>query len=549
MASPYEQLRALHVTAGNNIMVSPPDHPPGPSSVAGILNTTIPSRVTPAVALEKKASEDGKRLQLVANENIAAGDLIYSIKSPLLNIVGNGEESLRITCDNCFAKRDEPGPSKTGVFVSTVPRDDVKLLACGGCKVLKYCNKKCQKAAWTNHHKHECKIISDVKTAAELGPDGKPIVYHHQFRCMARLLLLHHNEEKMLGEHRKQFAEATRSLVDVLDKYIKSGISRITLLSLACAMDQCEVAIKLPLIKDSNRMCDPLLESTLAMGGTCFDPFLSLIEHSCEPNTWIVHEGKKLRVRAMCDITADTVLKSRYIEHTASDYELTRPALDELYHIRCACSMCKKAETALHGTPKAIALKTNIDKYFASTPSMATADDIREAENAIKDMLDAGFGYNVIPMRSLHQRLVKGHLNKMDYAKALKICLRQYYLVEPNHIPLLTPSERLNTMFLLISCIGQKHLLPHLKYKYVLETKKWFGADSKVTQFEQAIFDELVENIKRMAAAKGFLFLNHVVLAESEVERETFVKDIYELLNSWWFHDSGFAIPTGVTVS
>ena len=40
-----------------------------------------------------------------------------------------------------------------------------KWYICGGCKLVKYCSRKCQKISWNKqNHAYQCKIICHIKT-------------------------------------------------------------------------------------------------------------------------------------------------------------------------------------------------------------------------------------------------------------------------------------------------------------------------------------------------------------------------------------------------
>lgn len=68
---------------------------------------------------------------------------------------------------------------------------DLTFMTCGGCKTVYYCSRKCQKEAWSDHHKLECKALITAKEQNCISDAGRPLVLSQRFRFMLRLLLQH----------------------------------------------------------------------------------------------------------------------------------------------------------------------------------------------------------------------------------------------------------------------------------------------------------------------------------------------------------------------
>jgi hypothetical protein len=95
---------------------------------------TIPERVTYKAQIKAaRSSIEGTGHGLVVEKPVPAGDLIFSIKERLLNIVDDGDGALARTCNNCFMALTPAG--------SALYNKDVKFPMWSGYKTLYYCSK------------------------------------------------------------------------------------------------------------------------------------------------------------------------------------------------------------------------------------------------------------------------------------------------------------------------------------------------------------------------------------------------------------------------
>ncbi|XP_042508779.1 histone-lysine N-methyltransferase ASHR1 isoform X2 [Macadamia integrifolia] len=88
---------------------------------------------------------------------------------------------------------------------------------------------------------------------------------------------------------------------------------------------------------NAHTICD----SELRPLGTGLYPVVSIINHSCLPNSVLVFEGKEAVVRALEPIPKGTEVMISYIE-TAGSTETRLKALKEQYLFTCTCSRCMK---------------------------------------------------------------------------------------------------------------------------------------------------------------------------------------------------------------
>jgi hypothetical protein len=82
---------------------------------------------------------------LAANCDLEPGQVIIQITNPLLLVVE--EAALGTVCAQCCFQSD-------------------RLKKCAGCKVVQYCSKDCQRAAWKSTHKGECPIYRSLPQIA-----------------------------------------------------------------------------------------------------------------------------------------------------------------------------------------------------------------------------------------------------------------------------------------------------------------------------------------------------------------------------------------------
>jgi hypothetical protein len=74
--------------------------------------------------------------------------------------------------------------------------------------------------------------------------------------------------------------------------------------------------------------------------GICLEPFASMVNHCCDPNSWWVFNGCEFQLRAIREIPAGEELTISYIGIT-ENFEFRQEMLLN-WGINCACAMCKK---------------------------------------------------------------------------------------------------------------------------------------------------------------------------------------------------------------
>ena len=241
------------------------------------------------------------------------------------------------------------------------------------------CRQDCQKNAWTRHHKWECKVLNSLR-----GTANERATLNADFRCILRLILLHQNKklsvqfgneilslkttgEKTLARNKYDESAQSMAIILLLCTYKNTDITGPQIVQLvlkvSIAVPEKErflmttqlnnngVGIDIPVLR-GRRLVQPLLGYSIR-AGWCFEPFVSMINHSCEPDAWWVFEGKELRVRAAVDISTDEELTFTYVGGQG-EYGKRRDFLESNWGIRCTCVLCSQGNRTPLSLPKGL---------------------------------------------------------------------------------------------------------------------------------------------------------------------------------------------------
>ncbi|XP_073984319.1 SET and MYND domain containing, class 3 isoform X2 [Rhodnius prolixus] len=222
-------------------------------------------------------------------------------------------------CDHCYAERE--------------------LLSCSGCRYVKYCDKSCQKSAWS-YHKNECINLRKL-------PSGKEVPN------TARLLLRLITKLKKGGEQEKGNYDKNkfRFFKDLQSHYsqIKEDNKRMEhAVSLYGVLKGFMEENNLPNFSEFTGIYGRvvvnsfnILDGDMNNLGTGIYLGASTIDHSCEPNAVAVFSGTSITIRTIKDIPEFKWSKVRicYIDSLKSTEE-RRSALLEQYYFLCDCPRC-----------------------------------------------------------------------------------------------------------------------------------------------------------------------------------------------------------------
>ena len=270
------------------------------------------------------------------------------------------------------------------------------------------------------------------------------------------------------------------------------------------------------------------------------DTFVSLIQHRCQPNALLWYEGPELRVRASKEIRKGDELTFCY-SPVPYDYTNRQLSLVQQWGIDCACDLCESKGP--------VSLPEGSLRNRAMTLSTLIANvNLAEVETAIQDILQAGYGYGTVPLWDLYFQTIRVNLQRGKTSDCLKAALKMYYLVEPAQIPQTVLSDRISTLYVIVSLMNVpqrnstkleefpdqvKYIIPHvffhLRARLVAATEKCFGADSAVAKFEKKTLRDMLETLEEVAQKQGHKF-EYEPLKNNNRETRAFVEKMNELL-------------------
>ena len=96
---------------------------------------------------------EGRDRGLFATQDLAPKSQLLFVARPLLVALENSK--LATHCYFCYKSTVDP-------FNNLEFDSDRTLKTCSGCKVVKFCDQKCQTRAWSEYHRLECKLFSKL---------------------------------------------------------------------------------------------------------------------------------------------------------------------------------------------------------------------------------------------------------------------------------------------------------------------------------------------------------------------------------------------------
>ncbi|XP_078155375.1 SET domain group 37 isoform X2 [Carex rostrata] len=257
----------------------------------------------------------GKGRGLVTTRDFSPGDLIIC-QEPYT--AAPNKASAGSVCDACFSS------------------NHVK--KCSACRVACYCGPICQRSEW-KLHQVECKALMALS-------DERKKMLTSTIRLMVRLIL----QAKLQQDQVIPVSETNNyNLIKALESHISAvGKDQLViyaqmanLVSLVLPfldLDLKEIAHNFSKLScNAHTICDVELRPL----GTGLFPIVSMINHSCVPNSVLIFEGQVAHVRATESIPKDTEVSISYIE-TAATKEKRQNDLKQ-YFFTCHCSRCLKS--------------------------------------------------------------------------------------------------------------------------------------------------------------------------------------------------------------
>lgn len=252
------------------------------------------------------------------------------------------------------------------------------LRRCSRCKILYFCGKKCQAAAWPDH-KVECACLEKVSPEVPANPV--------RFFCR---LLIKLKDTSAAAQTEPVFGRG-RSFADLVAhvEEIKRDAKRVAQFQRLWMTAGAFLGDKyLPPAETGLEIFGKMVVNTYTITnyeecpvGTGLYIGPSILDHSCTPNAHAVFDGSTLRLRATADIECNSVdgIRVSYIDLK----ELRRTRIEELrerYYFSCNCPRCSADEAQEYLTEESPSLTAKAKELlgeFMRTEVHAREDLVR----------------------------------------------------------------------------------------------------------------------------------------------------------------------------
>ncbi|CAA2994865.1 histone-lysine N-methyltransferase ASHR1 isoform X1 [Olea europaea subsp. europaea] len=256
---------------------------------------------------------------LFTTRDLFPGEVILS-EDPYVSVPNKNKESPNSKCEWCFSSSN--------------------LKKCSGCHVVWYCGGTCQKLDW-KLHSVECKALAkvDKNRVKSITPS---------IRLMVKLYLRGKLQQQKIipttaTDNYNLIEPLVSHMPDLEEKQLVLYAQIANLVALILQWPESEINIKEIAENFSKLSCNAhsICDSELRPLGTGLYPVISIINHSCLPNSVLVFEGRLAVVRALQHIPKGAEVSISYVE-TAGSTITRQKALREQYFFSCTCSRCLK---------------------------------------------------------------------------------------------------------------------------------------------------------------------------------------------------------------
>ncbi|KAJ4286905.1 hypothetical protein N0V88_007849 [Collariella sp. IMI 366227] len=272
----------------------------------------IISAVVSAFPLEIRTSDVANGSGVFAAANIEAGCEIYHSKDTILAAIDFGNPTF---CHSCL--------QDTSNLFGNPTKTESPAKACTGCKVARFCSKvatpqasmryptdwplqECQKTAWGDFHKDECKILKKA-----------PMIKAHNLlahRVVFRALrgLISKAEARAMRYHLEtHFCEYSQ------DAERCSEILNIAGAIQAAADNKMDMGLIWKLVSAMRINCVRIRPASKKESvGYVFHWLTAAVNHSCDPNAFVFFDGRQLKVRSLREIVAGDEITICYLDPT-----------------------------------------------------------------------------------------------------------------------------------------------------------------------------------------------------------------------------------------
>lgn len=329
----------------------------------------------------------------------------------------------------------------------------------------------------------------------------------------------------------------------------------------------CVFADDLKILSNSLTLITPTLDPL----GIVLDPTLGHINHSCDPNAYIMMEGAELSIRSLRTINADEELYISYID-TTNPFSRRQNELLARWFFTCKCIKCTQGPTFAEdkwaiksrNLPKKFADIANAlmerenlaqdpanyvgdskddmrvaalqGKAFAEYEQVQHMGDAKEVNQVIQDTMHFCHQSKLWPVyrqpfASLRDDLIVNLLSEGDYSTAWAQCTRRYKYITPVLYPTsFHPVRVVQTwqMAMLAAYLATTEdgikapgvnmgLIAMMLVKQVLDVSNWsHGANSAFTKSVRHKAEEMIEELKKSIGNAN----KDVMDRELEVQRD-----------------------------
>lgn len=219
------------------------------------------------------------------------------------------------------------------------------LKSCGGCFVVKYCTKDCQKRDWTRYHKHECQVFKKAKEVES------PILDMTMEMLMLRTYLMLENQPHLASQAFLLSNGTQRTFDDLMTnlEFIEKDIKKMNSIERLCQL----VSQIMPIF-DKSRFLSILGkistnsfsiqdEKTDEKIGHSIRVPTAVFNHSCQPNATSLTKGLTQEIRSLNHIMPGQEVTVSYID-LLQTREHRRRELKENWYFDCECKRCSSPD-------------------------------------------------------------------------------------------------------------------------------------------------------------------------------------------------------------
>ncbi|GAB1318472.1 Histone-lysine N-methyltransferase set-6 [Madurella fahalii] len=277
-------------------------------------------KVVSTFPLKIRSSQISMGSGLFTEAQIDAGREIYQ-SPPLMTAVDVGNESF---CHYCLKD------TKDGFSTGSAGDDNTSLAkSCTGCRVARFCSKECQKAAWTEFHKDECRVMRDVPQMKAQHLLAHRLVFWGQRK---RIMASQGKAISFLETHFREYSEDGDRISEITD--IAMAIREATGGKVNLGL----VWRTVPALRVNSVRIRPAARKESV--GYALDLVTAVMNHSCDPNAFAFFDGRQLYVRSLKTIAAGEEITICYLDPTIA-ISIRREFLQREYFFDCRCKRCE----------------------------------------------------------------------------------------------------------------------------------------------------------------------------------------------------------------